>query len=170
MRRKFLSLLFLAVLASSHSLKAQAFFENDDNAYTDAYSWTPRYLQPATYDSRIDPSLIRAAIIAEQRAGRHSLLLCWHYVKAALVDAHAVNSCPKTAYACEAGSELVALHGFVRLPVSDPYRAPVGSVIVYSGHGAGHVEMRTPHGFASDYRSIWACRYHLLGVYARLAS
>ena len=170
MRYKFLPFLFLGFLCSSGSLHAQSFFDNDYNAYTDSYSWTPRYLQPATYDSRIDPSLIRAARIAEQRAGRHSLLLCWHYVKAALVEDLAVSFCPKTAYACQAGSELVALHGFVRLPVSDPYRAPVGSVIVYSGHGAGHVELRTAHGFASDYRSIWACHYHLVGVYARLAS
>ncbi len=159
-----------AFLGLTHGAKAQMLFDNDFNAYTESGAWTPRYLRPAPVDAHIDKSMVLASKIAEQRAGMHSMLRCWHYVKAALVDARAVNSCPTSAYAFEAASELVARHGFVKLRVNDPYRAPVGSVLVYSGHGAGHVEMRTAHGFASDYRSIWACRYHLIGVYARLAS
>jgi len=30
------------------------------------------------------------------------------------------------------------------------------------------VEIRTEHGFASDYRSAYRCRYRLIGVYAKL--
>ncbi len=166
-----LLLAFLAFTGVSNSLKAQAFFDDSRlNAYTATGAWTPRYLKPAPVDSRIDPSLIRASKLAEQHAAPRSILRCWHYVKAALVDAGAVRSCPTTAYAFQAADELVARHGFVKLRGNDPYSAPVGSVLVYSGHGAGHVELRTAHGFASDYRSIWACRFHLIGIYAKLVS
>ena len=96
---------------------------------------------------------------------------CWRYVKAALLQAGAVAAYPVTNYACQAGAELTSRYGFVRLPIHDPYSAPVGSVLVYrgGGGGAGHVEFRTEHGFASDYRSAWRCRYQLIGVYAKLS-
>jgi hypothetical protein len=133
--------------------------------------WTaPRSSAPAKFDARISPSLIKAAKIADSRAGAHSTLRCWHSVKAALVDAGVVSSTPTTAYANQAGQELVHNYGFVQLHVRDPYDAPVGSVLVYGGGGAGHVELRTPHGFASDYRSCWRCKYPLIGVYAKIAS
>lgn len=124
----------------------------------------------AQHDSRIDPHLLKAARIADEHAFPHSTLRCWRYVKDALLAAGAVSARPRTDYACQAGSELTSHYGFVRLPIHDPYRAPVGAVLVYSGHGAGHVELRTEHGFASDYHSSWCCRYRLIGVYAKFAA
>ena len=126
----------------------------------------------AQHDSRIDPRLLRAAKIAEHNAFPHSTMRCWRYVKTALLQAGAVTCYPATNYACQAGSELTSRYGFVRLHIHDPYRAPVGAVLVYAGGGggAGHVEIRTEHGFASDYRSAYACRYHLIGVYAKLSA
>ena len=129
------------------------------------------YAPPARYDSHIDPSLVRAAKLADARAGRHSTSRCWHFVKDALVAAGAVRTRPASAYAIQAGDELMKQHGFVRLKVSNPYNAPIGAVIVYNGFGgAGHVELRTANGFASDYRSHYACRTRMVGVYAKLAS
>jgi hypothetical protein len=132
------------------------------------YTYIP---QPprATHDSRIDPALLKAARIAESHAFPHSTYRCWKYVKNALVASGAVGAYPATNYAFQAGSELTSRYGFVRLPIHNPYSAPVGSVLVYTGGGAGHVEFRTEHGFASDYRSSWACKYKLIGVYAKLS-
>lgn len=126
--------------------------------------------RPAQFDPRIDPVLLHAAKIAEQRAESRPSLLCWRYIKTALLQAGAVHAYPSSLYAREAGAELVTRHGFVRLPISDPYLAPVGAVIVYTGHGPGHVEMRTENGFVSDFRSTRACPWQLVGVYARLAA
>lgn len=93
-------------------------------------------------------------------------------MKEALLAAGAVSSYPKTAYACQAGEELVHDFGFKRLPVRDPYAAPVGAVIVYGkgSNGAGHVELRTRNGFVSDYRSKDRCYYPVLAVYAKFSS
>ena len=124
----------------------------------------------AKHDSRIDSRLVKAARIADARAFPHSKLRCWQYVKNALLEAGAVRAYPSTNYACQAGSELTSRYGFVRLPIQNPYSAPVGAVLVYAGGGAGHVEFRTEHGFASDYRSAWRCRYKLIGVYAMLSA
>jgi hypothetical protein len=91
-------------------------------------------------DGSVDPKLRQAASIAEERAHAHSREQCWHYVKEALVASGAVNSYPKTEYAKEAATELVSTYGFKKLPVRDPYKAPVGSVLVYgASKGAGHV-------------------------------
>jgi hypothetical protein len=124
----------------------------------------------ATRDRRIDPCMLKAARIADANAFPHSTLRCWRFVKVALMQSGAVAAYPKTNYACQAGDELTKSYGFVRLPIYDPYRAPLGSVLVYSGGGAGHVEIRTEHGFASDYRSRWHCRYRLIGVYAKFSA
>jgi hypothetical protein len=133
--------------------------------------WHHRIVHPlAQVDPRINPKLMRAASIAEERSNAHSKGRCWQYVKEALLNAGAVNSYPKTAYAAEAGGELVHSYGFTRLSVRDPYSAPVGSVLVYSGGRAGHVEIRTRDGFASDYHSKNACYYHLIAAYAKLSS
>jgi len=133
------------------------------------YVYTPEPPR-ATHDSRIDPHLIKAAHIADANALPHTRLRCWQFVKHALLEAGAVARYPATNYACEAGSELTSHHGFIRLPIHDPYRAPVGSVLVYEGGGAGHVEIRTERGFASDYHSPWRCKYRLIGVYAKFAA
>ena len=114
-----------------------------------------KIVQPiAKADAQIDPKLRRAATIAEERARAHSLSKCWHFVKEALVAAGVVKSRPQTTLAKQAGQELVNNYGFKKLPVSNPYEAPVGSVLVYGAkRAAGHVEIRTENGFVSDFRS-----------------
>jgi len=124
--------------------------------------------QPFGNNSKIDPKLRRAATIAEERARAHSLSKCWHYVKEALVAAGVVKSRPQTVLAKQAGQELVNSYGFKKLPVSNPYEAPVGSVLVYGAkRAAGHVEIRTEDGFVSDFRSKTPSRRPLLGVFAK---
>jgi hypothetical protein len=175
MRYFLLATISFAFLAFCNFASAQgAFGYSNETGFSGGFGYgyvsIPRYTAPAKYDPRLDPALIRAAKIADQRSGNHSTARCWHSVKDALVDAGAVRSRPTTAYASEAGDELMKQDGFVRLRISDPYRAPIGAVIVYSGHGAGHVEIRTANGFASDYHSRFACRFHMIGVYAKLHS
>lgn len=119
----------------------------------------------------LDPKLARAATIAEERANAHSKSRCWRYVKQALLASGAVSSYPKTALARQAGDELVNSYGFTRLAVKDPYQAPIGSVLVYgAGRAAGHVEIRTAHGFVSDFRAATPSPRPLIGVYAKLDS
>ena len=136
-------------------------------------NYYPKKLQmPAVATAKvqrgINPTLMRAATIAQERAHAHSRSRCWQYVKEALLAAGAVNSYPKTAYAKEAGAELVNSYGFKKLSVRDPYQAPVGSVIVYgASRAAGHVEIRTKEGFVSDFRSKIPSHRPLLGVYAK---
>ena len=128
-----------------------------------------KIVQPfAKVDPQIDPKLRRAATIAEERARAHSLSKCWHAVKEALVAAGAVKSRPQTTLAKQAGQELVKNYGFKKLPVSNPYEAPVGSVLVYDAkRAAGHVEIRTEDGFVSDFRSKTPSRRPLIGVFAK---
>jgi hypothetical protein len=127
-----------------------------------------KMVQPFGNDSKIDPKLRRAATIAEERARAHSLSKCWHYVKEALVAAGVVKSRPQTTLAKQAGQELVNNYGFKKLPVTDPYQAPVGAVLVYDAkRTAGHVEIRTENGFVSDFRSKTPSRRPLLGVFAK---
>jgi len=127
-----------------------------------------KIVQPFAGDSKIDPKLRRAATIAEERAHPHSLKKCWQFVKEALVAAGVVKSRPQTPLAKQAGQELVKNYGFKKLPVSDPYQAPVGSVLVYDAkRAAGHVEIRTEDGFVSDFRSKIPSRRPLLGVFAK---
>jgi hypothetical protein len=123
----------------------------------------------AKVDPRLDPRFVRAASIADERAYAHSKSRCWRYVKQALVASGLVSSYPKTALAKQAGDELVRDYGFKKLPIRDPYAAPVGSVLVYykGRSNAGHVEIRTKTGFVSDFRSKDACRAALVGVYAK---
>lgn len=124
--------------------------------------------QPFADDTKIDPKLRQAATIAEERARAHSLSKCWHYVKEALVAAGVVKSRPQTTLAKQAGQELVKNYGFKKLPVSDPYQAPVGAVLVYGAkRAAGHVEIRTENGFVSDFRSKTPSRRPLLGIFAK---
>jgi len=127
-----------------------------------------KIVQPFARDSKIDPKLRRAATIAQERAHAHSLSKCWHYVKEALVAAGVVRSRPTTLLAKEAGKELVNSYGFKKLPVSDPFQAPVGAVLVYGANSAaGHVEIRTEDGFVSDFRSKTPSRRPLIGVFAK---
>lgn len=122
----------------------------------------------AKVDPRLDPKLMRAATIADERAHAHSKSRCWHYVKEALVASGVIDGRPKTALAKQAGDELVRDYGFKKLPIRDPFAAPVGSVIVYNARGAaGHVEIRTKTGFVSDFRSKTPSRRPLIGIYAK---
>jgi hypothetical protein len=120
-------------------------------------------------DRHIDGRLMQAASIAQERAHAHSRSRCWHYVKDALLASGVIDSRPKTELARDAASELVSNYGFKRLAVSDPFSAPVGSVLVYgTARSVGHVELRTRDGFVSDFRSKTPSRRPLLGVYAKL--
>jgi len=122
----------------------------------------------AKVDPRVNPKLMRAATIADERAHAHSKSRCWHYVKEALVASGVVEGRPKTALAKQAGDELVRDYGFKKLPISDPFKAPLGSVLVYSARGAaGHVEIRTKNGFVSDFRSPTPSKRPLIGIYAK---
>ena len=133
-------------------------------------NYYPKKIEHASgrVDGALDPRLMRAATIAQERAHAHSRARCWQYVKEALLASGAVTSYPKTAYAKEAGQELVSSYGFKKLAVRDPFKAPVGSVIVYGAtKAAGHVEIRTKEGFVSDFRSKVPSVRPLLGDYAK---
>ena len=123
----------------------------------------------AKIDPKIDPRLRHAATIAQERARASTRRRCWRYVKEALLASGAIDSYPKTAYAKEAGDELVRSYGFKKLPIRDPYAAPIGSVLVYykGRNRPGHVELRTKDGFVSDFRSKTPDRHALLGVFAK---
>lgn len=122
---------------------------------------------PRSSEFRYDKRMIRAAELAAQRARDHSSAYCWHYVKDALVDAQVVESRPTTVYAKEAGDELTSKFGFSKLAIENPFDAPVGSVLVYGGKGAGHVELRTTFGFVSDFWSVTPSHRPLLGIYVK---
>jgi hypothetical protein len=120
-------------------------------------------------DRHIDGRLMQAASIAEERAHAHSRSRCWHYVKEALLASGVIDSRPKTDLARDAASELVNNYGFKRLSITDPFAAPVGSVLVYgTARSVGHVEIRTKDGFVSDFRSPTPSKRPLMGVYAKL--
>ncbi|MFN2507622.1 MAG: hypothetical protein ABR589_02495 [Chthoniobacterales bacterium] len=122
----------------------------------------------AKIDRRLNPTLMRAASIAQERAHAHSKSRCWRYVKNALLASGAISSYPKTPYAKQAGEELVRNYGFKKLPIRDPYAAPVGAVLVYgSRRAAGHVEIRTKNGFVSDFVNKKPSPRPLIGVYAK---
>ncbi len=116
---------------------------------------------------RYDSRMMRAAEIATARAYGHSQGSCWRYVKNALLDAGVVDSRPKTGYAKQAADELTSDYGFRRIPCNDPFKAPLGSVLVYGGRGAGHVEFRTKTGFVSDFTTPNPSKRPLIGVYVK---
>lgn len=122
-------------------------------------SFAPRY--------RYDARMVRAAEIATARAFAHSHGSCWRYVKNALLSADLVDSRPKTGYAKEAAEELTNDYGFRKIPCNDPMKAPLGSVLVYGGKGAGHVEFRTRTGFVSDFTTPNPSKRPLIGVFVK---
>jgi hypothetical protein len=123
----------------------------------------------AKVDRRIDNRLVQAATLAQERAHAHSRSRCWHYVKDALLASGVIDSRPKTELARDAALELVNNYGFKKLSITDPFSAPVGSVLVYgTARSVGHVELRTKDGFVSDFRSPTPSRRPLMGVYAKL--
>jgi hypothetical protein len=171
------SLLFAAAAAHGQMVASSKgrFIFRDANGKTDSAeivtTYAPKKIVQAVAKpgSSINPKLLRAASIAEERANGHSRERCWHYVKEALLSSGAVSSYPQSVYAKDAAKELVNNYGFKKLPVRDPYKAPVGSVLVYNAkNGAGHIEIRTKHGFASDFRSKIPSPRPLIGVYSKL--
>jgi len=123
----------------------------------------------AKIDRHIDGRLMQAATIAQERAHAHSRSMCWHYVKEALLASGVIDSRPKSELARDAAQDLVSNYGFKRLSVTDPFAAPIGSVLVYgTSRSVGHVEFRTRDGFVSDFRSPTPSRRPLVGVYAKL--
>lgn len=131
-----------------------------------AISTTP-LIYPAATTMVSNHKLLQAAGIAVSNARGHSTGSCWRYVKSALLKADAIDTYPKTGYAKQAASELVQDYGFVRTAISNPFSAPVGSVLVYGGAGAGHVEFRTRNGFVSDFVSAKPSNRPLLGVFVK---
>jgi hypothetical protein len=124
------------------------------------------------FDPRLDPTLSKAATIAQERAHARSKSRCWRYVKQALLASGAIDSYPKTQFAKQAGDELVRDYGFEKLPITDPKAAPVGSVIVYY-KGAklpGHVEIRTKDGYVSDFKTKNPSPHPVIGIYAKSSS
>lgn len=90
-----------------------------------------------------------------------SIASCYKYVKIALQAAGFVDVYLAGIPAKEAGAQL-AKYGFVNLldkpdhKMDSPHDAPVGAVIVYDvtdNSKYGHIEIRIPDGFASDYKS-----------------
>src|SRR5919106_727131 len=106
--------------AGLDSAKRQFTFK-DANGKTQSVSVISKYYPKkidrplAKVDRGLDPKLMRAATIAQERAHAHSRARCWQYVKQALLASGAVNSYPKTAYAKQAGQELVNSYGFKKL-------------------------------------------------------
>jgi hypothetical protein len=122
---------------------------------------------PASASGRYDARMIRAAEIARSRAHPKTTWYCWRYVKDALLASGVIASRPTSAWAKNAGEELCRRFGFRRLNITDPRRAPVGAVIVYGGADAGHVELRTPDGFVSDFISRTPYPRPLVGVFVK---
>jgi hypothetical protein len=122
-----------------------------------------------TTDRHLDPKLMRAATIAQERAHAHSRSMCWRYVKEALLASGVIDTRPKSEFARDAAQDLVSNYGFKKLSVRDPFAAPIGSVLVYgTSRSVGHVEIRTKDGFVSDFRSPTPSHRPLIGVYAKL--
>lgn len=124
---------------------------------------------PGATRIRYDERMIQAARIARKRAHRETTWYCWRYVKDALLASGVISSRPQTAWAKQAGTELTRRFGFRRLTTRDPRRAPVGAVIVYGGSDAGHVEIRTADGYASDFVSHTPYPRPVLGIYVKPA-
>ena len=172
--------LFVVLMASLctagavHAAAAAPFTFKDANGKMQSVpvinKYYPKKLQlpVAKVDGKVNPKLMRAATIAQERARAHSRSLCWRYVKQALLASGAVSSYPKTPLAKQAGQELVNNYGFKQLAVKDPFKAPVGAVLVYGARkAAGHVEIRTKDGFVSDFRSKTPSPRPLLGIYTK---
>jgi hypothetical protein len=123
---------------------------------------------PEAAKYRYDTRMIRAAAIAQQRAHKRTGNLCWRYVKTALLEAGAVDSYPKSSFAKDAAQELPKSFGFRRIHCRDPYLAPLGSVLVYGGRDAGHVEIRTSSGYVSDFLSATPYEKRpLIGIFVK---
>jgi hypothetical protein len=125
------------------------------------------FFGPLASRYRYDSRMVHAAEIAAARAHRHSTSRCWRYVKDALLASKIITTRPKTEYAKEAAGELTRSYGFRAIKEKNPYKAPLGSVLVYGGRGAGHVEIRTAQGFVSDFVSAKPSHRPLIGIFVK---
>lgn len=161
-------LAFLILLGASSAASAQ-----EEHSLFERYSAkpVPREVRgvfgPGAGELRYDARMLRAAMIAVERAHRETTWRCWAYVKDALLAAGVTSSRPTSTWARQAGGELTAYFGFKKLPEMNPWKAPVGAVIVYDGEDGGHVEIRTPEGFASDFTSPSPYPRKVLGIYVK---
>lgn len=129
-----------------------------------------KHFGPLSAGLHYDARMIRAAEIATQRAYAKPTWRCWHFVKDALLEAQVISSRPTSSWAKQAGEELVSRYGFTKLDqVRHPLDAPVGAILVYGGADAGHVEIRTPYGFVSDFTSRTPYPRPFLGAYVKLS-
>jgi hypothetical protein len=161
-----LSLVLVASTLSSLAAKA----EDSLMDRSQAQKLTPAQKEvfgPKSGGIRYDARMLRAAEIARARAHPKMTWHCWKYVKDALLAAQVITTRPTSTYANRAGAELCEKYGFTKLPIHDPYLAPVGAIVVYNGADGGHVEIRTENGFVSDFESRTAYPRPVLGVFVK---
>lgn len=121
------------------------------------------------YRQNEDP-MMEAIEIATLSAHKHSHRRCWRAVKDALVEANVIPYRPTSRYAWQSGEELEEKFSFFKLDITNPFEAPVGAILVYGGGGSGHVEIRTPDGFVSDFANPRPSKRPLIGVYVSSTS
>jgi hypothetical protein len=160
--------LLLALLFAASTLRAEDSLVNM-RTVRPLTAEEQRMFGPKSASLKYDPRMIRAAQIAQQRANPRMTWHCWKYVKDALLAADVVENRPASIWARQAGTELAQKYGFKKLATRNPYAAPVGAVIVYGGHDAGHVELRTKTGFVSDFSSRRPYPRPVLGIYVKPA-
>jgi hypothetical protein len=157
MKRKFFNLLILiGAIALAFPVAASTLDETSD-----------LHFLPKSSSFHIDERLMEATEIAIMNARKHSHRHCWRSIKEALLEANAVPFRPTSRYAWQAGEELQQKFGFNKLEISDPFEAPISSILVYGGRGPGHVEFRTADGFVSDFINVRPSHRPLIGVYVR---
>jgi len=170
MQKKFLSALLMlltafavvspAVAKPKHEKQEKAAADSDDDLF-----FAPKFEKEAS-----DDRMLEAVEIATLSARRHSHRHCWRAVKDALLEANVVPSRPTSKYAWQAAEELEQKFSFKKLEITDPFDAPIGSVLVYGGPGAGHVEFRSEEGFVSDFTNPRPSHRPLIGVFIAAAS
>lgn len=162
--RFWLSFTILLALGLSVDAEDSLYREKESRTLSERMS---RFFGPKSAGIRYDERMIRAAEIAMRRAEPKKTWYCWRYVKKALLAAGLVDSYPSSPWAKQAGDELCRKYGFKKLDIRDPYKAPVGAVIVYGGDDAGHVELRSKSGFVSDFVSPTPYPRPLVGIYVK---
>ncbi len=94
-----------------------------------------------------------------------SILRCAQFTKRSLVDAglvSSINDLPGDANSPNIKKGLEK-NGFIKCSISEPEEAPNGAVLIYHSHNSslkgdagapyGHIEVKTPKGYVSDFRS-----------------
>ena len=165
MRTPFFTVLLFLLATGAHAASGDSLYDVRNAQKLEAGKFS--LFGPLAARFKYDKRMVHAAEIAAARARSHSTSRCWHYVKDALVAAQIIPTRPKTEYAKQAAGELTKDYGFQRIKETNPYKAPLGSVLVYGGRGAGHVEIRTEYGFVSDFSTPRPSRRPLIGVYVK---